>query len=164
MLTIDLLNKKNQVEFISILGEIFEHSPWIAEKAAEEKPFSSLHHLYQAMVTIVESSSMEQKLALIKAHPNLGDRVAMSADSIQEQKGAGLSDLTPFEYDNFITLNKRYMDKFRFPFIMAVRGKNKYEIYEAMQARIHNQKDLEFQTALAEIYEIARLRLEEKFS
>lgn len=162
MLTIDRLNEVNQAQFIEILGEIFEHSPWIAEKAANAKPFSSLHHLHQEMVQVVESSSTEQRLALIQAHPNLGDRVEMSDDSIQEQKGAGLKNLTGEEYNNFITMNKNYMDKFGFPFIIAVRGKNKHEIYQAMEVRIHNEKETEFRTALEQIYKIAQLRLEQK--
>ncbi len=86
----------------------------------------------------------------------------MTTDSINEQKGAGLQDLTPEEYSNFINLNKRYMEKFDFPFIIAVRGKNKEQIYDAMKARIDHEIDLEFQTALKEIYKIAKFRLEEK--
>jgi 2-oxo-4-hydroxy-4-carboxy-5-ureidoimidazoline decarboxylase len=162
MLTIDQLNKTNHAEFVEILGGIFEHSPWIAEQTEKAKPFSSLHHLYQEMIHIVENATLEQKLALMKAHPNLGDRAQMSEDSIQEQKGAGLKDLTSEEYNKFITMNHQYMEKFNFPFIMAVRGKNKHQIYEALEARIHNEKEAEFQTDLNEIYKIARLRLEEK--
>lgn len=162
MFTIDQINNTSTREFIEILGGIFEHSPWIAEKAAKSKPFSSLQQLYKEMVKIVESSSNELKLTLIQEHPNLGDRVEMSEDSINEQKGAGLKDLTPEEYKNFISKNQQYMEKFGFPFILAVRGKNKHEIYQAMEERIHNEKDIEFETALREIYKIALLRLEEK--
>jgi 2-oxo-4-hydroxy-4-carboxy-5-ureidoimidazoline decarboxylase len=162
MLTIDSLNQRSNAQFIEILGEIFEHSPWIAEKAAEAKPFFSLDHLYKEMVEVVENSTKEQKLALIRAHPNLGDRVEMSDDSIHEQKGAGLKDLTFEEYNKILTLNKNYMEKFGFPFILAVRGKNKHQIYQAMEDRIHNQIEAEFHTSLKEIYKIAQLRLEEK--
>jgi OHCU decarboxylase len=164
MYTIDTLNETTNEQFIEIVGGIFEHSPWIAEKAAKAKPFSSFDQLLQEMVNIVENSSASQKLTLIKAHPNLGERISMTTHSINEQKGAGLQDLTPDEYEKLINLNKQYMDKFGFPFIMAVRGKNKHQIYEAMESRIHHQKDAEFQTALKEIYKIAQLRLEEKMS
>lgn len=162
MLTIDQLNESNHAEFMEILGGIFERSPWIAEKAEKAKPFISFNHLYQVMIQMVENATSEQKLALIKAHPNLGEHVEMSENSIHEQKGAGLKNLTREEYNKFITMNHQYMEKFCFPFIIAVRGKNKHQIYKAMQARIHNEKDSEFHTALNEIYQIARLRLEEK--
>lgn len=162
MYTIETLNSSSSKQFIEIVGGIFEHSPWIAEKAEKSKPFTSIEQLFQKMVSIVENSSPEQKLKLINAHPNLGERVAMTTDSINEQKGAGLQDLTPEEYDNFIKLNKRYMDKFGFPFIIAVRGKNKEQIYDAMKARIGHEIDYEFQTALKEIYKIAKFRLREK--
>jgi 2-oxo-4-hydroxy-4-carboxy-5-ureidoimidazoline decarboxylase len=116
------------------------------------------------MVTIVENSSHEEKLTLIKAHPNLGERVAMTTDSTKEQSGAGLQNLTPEEYEQFIALNQLYMEKFGFPFILAVRGKDKHQIYQSMESRIRNSNDNEFQTALAEIYKIAELRLQERFS
>lgn len=161
MLTINQLNKTNHEDFIEILSGIFEHSPWIAEKAEKFRPFSSLHHLYQVMIYIIKNATREQKLALIKAHPNLGDRVEMSENSILEQTGAGLKDLTSEEYNKFITMNDLYMKKFSFPFIIAVRGKNKQQIYEAMEVRIHNEIDSEFHTALHEIYQIAQLRLKE---
>jgi 2-oxo-4-hydroxy-4-carboxy-5-ureidoimidazoline decarboxylase len=164
MYTISKINNTTHEKFIEMTGGIFEHSSWIAEKAAELKPFTSLYHLHREMVNIVESSSFDQKLALIKAHPNLGDRVAMTADSSQEQKGAGLQSLSPVEYTQFISMNQRYMEKFGFPFILAVRGKNKQQIYEAMEKRIHHSKEVEFETALAEIYMIALLRLEEKIT
>jgi len=164
MITINQLNETNHDQFIEITGGIFEHSSWIAETAESAKPFSSLEHLHQKMVEIVENSSREQKLELIKAHPNLGNRAAMTADSIREQKGAGLQDLSPEEYQKFISLNQCYMEKFEFPFIIAVHGKDKYQIYEAMETRFHHSIESEFQTALSEIYKIARLRLEEKIS
>jgi 2-oxo-4-hydroxy-4-carboxy-5-ureidoimidazoline decarboxylase len=164
MYTIEEINQTNHQQFMEITGGIFENTPWIAEKAEAAKPFLSLEHLHQVMVQVVENASYQEKLSLIKAHPNLGDRVSMTRDSIEEQKGAGLQDLTPEEYTQFITMNKKYMEKFGFPFILAVRGKNKHEIYEAMESRFQNSNDIEFQTALTQIYKIAQLRLEEKIS
>lgn len=159
--TIDELNQMPHQEFIHALGGIFEHSPWIAEIAAKLKPFSSLQHLHKEMVNIVESSTPAQKLTLIRAHPNLGDRVEMSDNSINEQKGAGLKNLTHQEYLQFMQSNEMYIEKFSFPFILAVRSKSKHEIYEAMTTRIYNDKETEFKTALNEIYKIALLRLED---
>ncbi|MBY0095761.1 2-oxo-4-hydroxy-4-carboxy-5-ureidoimidazoline decarboxylase [Mesobacillus maritimus] len=163
MRTIDELNALDRVSFIERLGGIFEHSPWVAEKAWDSKPFTSVMHLHKEMVQVVETSSTTQKLALIQSHPNLGDTVQMSEDSVNEQKGAGLTDLTPEEYAKFINMNQQYLDTFGFPFILAVRGKNKHDIYKAMEERVHIDKESEFETALHEIYKIALLRLEEKF-
>lgn len=161
MHTISQINDTNLEEFMNITNGIFEHSPWIAQMTFSEKPFSSLRHLHQSMVEVVKHASTEQQLNLIKAHPNLGERIAMTNHSTEEQKGAGLQNLTNDEYEQFIKTNQEYMEKFGFPFILAVRGKNKHEIYEAMQTRISSSKEIEFETALTEIYKIALLRLEE---
>jgi 2-oxo-4-hydroxy-4-carboxy-5-ureidoimidazoline decarboxylase len=161
MYKISQINDTNLEEFMNITNGIFEHSPWIAQLAFSEKPYSSLHHLHQSMVEVVKLASTEQQLTLIKAHPNLGERIAMTNHSTQEQKGAGLQNLTHDEYEQFIKSNQEYMEKFGFPFILAVRGKNKHEIYEAMKTRISSSKEIEFETALTEIYKIALLRLEE---
>lgn len=163
MLTVDQLNAIEREAFTELLGGIFEDSPWVAEKAWESKPFTSFHHLHKEMAQVVKSASKAQQLALIQNHPNLGDRVQMSEESVNEQKGAGLTDLTPLEYANFIRMNQQYMDTFGFPFILAVRGKNKLDIYKAMEDRVHNDQKREFETALQEIYKIALLRIEEKF-
>lgn len=163
MIEINKINQTTHEQFMEMTDGIFEHSPWIAEKAEIAKPFSSIQHLYQVMIAVVEQSSFDKKIALIKAHPNLGDRVAMTKESIQEQNGAGLQDLTPEEYNQFMSMNQRYMEKFGFPFILAVRGKNKEEIYQILETRILHSKEIEIQTALSEIYKIARLRLEERF-
>lgn len=162
MISLEMLQVKSDEEFTDFLGDVFEHSPWIPEQAAASRPFSTLLSLHQCMVDIVNRSSTEKKLDLIRKHPNLGDKVEMTDDSIKEQRGAGLKDLTALEYENFLSLNKRYMDKFGFPFILAVRGKDKNEIYEAMQTRIHHTEKDEFETALSEIHRIALLRLQEK--
>ena len=162
MITLEMLQKKSDKEFTGILGDIFEHSPWIPEQAAASRPFSSLLSLHRCMVDIVNHASKEVQMDLIRKHPNLGDKVEMTADSTKEQQGAGLKDLTVLEYENFLTLNKRYENKFGFPFILAVLGKDKHDIYEAMESRIHHTEVTEFETALAEIYQIALFRLQEK--
>ena len=164
MYTIKQLNEADRQQFLEMTGGIFEHSAWIAEEAFKQKPFASLYHLHQEMVKVVENTSIEQKSALIKAHPNLGERAAMTHESTSEQKGAGLQNLSPEEYKQIIFLNKQYMEKFGFPFILAVRGKTKQQIMEAMEKRTQHSKELEFETALSEIYKIALLRLEEKIT
>lgn len=162
MLSIQQLNEANQQTFVNILGDIFEHSRWIAEEAVQYRPFHSLTNLHQTMKMIVEKSTPEAKLTLIKAHPNLGDTVQMSDDSVSEQSNAGLKNLSPQEFQQFINLNKQYMTKYQFPFVTAVRGKNKDTIYQEMVSRIHNDPNTEYNTALNEIYKIAMFRLEEK--
>lgn len=161
MYTISQVNDTNMEEFMNITSGIFEHSPWVAQKTFSKKPFSSLHDLHQSMVEVVKHTSPELQLTLIKAHPNLGERIAMTDHSTEEQKGAGLQNLSNDEYEKFIKTNQEYMDKFGFPFILAVRGKNKHEIYESMKTRISSSKEIEFETALDEIYKITLLRLEE---
>lgn len=145
-----------------MLGGIFEHSPWIAAEAAVSKPFTSLEELHAAMVAIVKLATNEEKLLLIQKHPNLGEKVEMSRDSNVEQQGAGLKDLTEEEYNRFLALNERYMKKFGFPFILAVKGKGKQDIYKAMETRVNHSQLVEFETALSEIYKIAFFRLQEK--
>jgi len=164
LITIEQLNEKSSFRFIELLGDIFEHSPWIAEKVETEKPFHSIQQLHEKMVEIVKNATYEQQLALMKAHPNLGERVKMTKESKIEQQSAGLNNLTEEEYVHFVKLNQAYMDKFGFPFIMAVRFKTKNQIYQALEKRIYHNQQIEFETALSEIYKIARFRLEEKFS
>lgn len=160
MYTIQEVNDTSEERFLKLFGAVFEHSPWVAEEALRSKPYTSFDHLYETMVKIVEQTTNEEKLTLIKAHPNLGDRVQMSESSVNEQKHAGLNQLTEEEYKQFIAMNQSYMGKFSFPFILAVRGKNKHEIYQSMVARVGNDRDTEFTRALEEIHKIALLRLE----
>ena len=161
MWTIEQLNNIDTDQFTNHLGDVFEHSAWIARKAADAKPFSSKQDLHEYMVTIVREASVEQQVQLIKSHPNLGNRVKMSAASTGEQEQAGLQQLNEEEYIQFMETNEAYMKKFGFPFIMAVRGKSKDEIYLAMKERVNHDREEEFQTALQEIYKIAQFRLDE---
>ena len=152
------LNNLSNKQFVELFGEIFEHSPRIAQMAVGKKPFISTEEAYEAMREIVMQSSYEDKLALILEHPELGKRIKMSEASVREQNGAGLDSLNPDEFSIFSEANKTYMEKFEFPFIIAVAGKNKHDILSAMKERIHNSKEVEFETALQEIYKIARFR------
>lgn len=156
------LNQASEEQFTDALGEIFEKSSWVAREAAAVRPFPSKLALYEYMVSIVRKSDIECKLKLINNHPNLGDRVQMSGYSTNEQHQAGLQGLTEDEYNLFLQANEQYMKKFGFPFILAVRGKNKQEIYEAMLARLKQDPASEFQTALMQIYRIAKFRIEER--
>ena len=151
-------------DFIARYGGIYEHSPWVAELAAPvAEGLDDVERLAELMADVVDNADTEQQLALIRAHPDLADkaRVAdgLTADSMAEQASAGLHECTKVEYEKFQALNEAYKAKFGFPFVMAVRGSNCKEILQAFSARLQNEYDEEFETALAEIHKIARLRL-----
>ncbi|NJK45433.1 MAG: 2-oxo-4-hydroxy-4-carboxy-5-ureidoimidazoline decarboxylase [Pleurocapsa sp. SU_196_0] len=142
------------------MSAIFEHSPWVAAAVADERPFSSVAALHRAMCRAMRGASRAQKLELIRAHPELARKMQMSPDSVQEQAGAGLDSLTPEEFAVFGRLNAAYRSKFGFPFILAVRGKDKTLIRVALERRVQNDLDVEFETCLEQIELIAKSRLE----
>ncbi|WP_147535837.1 2-oxo-4-hydroxy-4-carboxy-5-ureidoimidazoline decarboxylase [Bacillus marasmi] len=162
MLTIEKLNLMSTNEFTDVIGDIFEESAWIAAAAALERPFASVDDLHQSMVAIIQRTSRTIQLNLLEAHPNLGEKIAMSHASSKEQRAAGLTNLTSKEYETFLSLNTRYHQKFGFPLIIAVRGKDKKIILADMTKRLHNDASLEFQIALAEVFKIAWFRLNDK--
>ena len=162
--SLEALNRFGRDEFRRLLGEVFEHSPWVAERAFDTRPFASVEALHAAMVAAVRRASREEQLALIRAHPDLAGKAArasaMSATSVAEQSSAGLDRLTDEEYARFERLNDAYREKFGFPFIIAVRRHDKRAILAAFEARLRNGLDDEVRAALAQIAEIARLRLD----
>ncbi|HWO96577.1 MAG TPA: 2-oxo-4-hydroxy-4-carboxy-5-ureidoimidazoline decarboxylase [Bacillus sp. (in: firmicutes)] len=162
MITMNALNEIPMLEFVETLKDICEHSPWVIERLEELRPFSSRAALYEQMITVVKTASEREKLNLIKAHPHLGTRKPISSFSQSEQKDAGLSQLSDAEYELLLDMNKEYVHRFGFPFILAVRGKNKDEILQAMQDRLKNSKEQEFNQALSEIYQIIRFRIEDQ--
>lgn len=154
------LNKMSREEFTDALGEIWEETPAIARQAWHNRPFANIAALHQSMVAVVEDMSQLERLALIKAHPDLGSKAKMADASVQEQAGAGLDKLEALEYERFQSLNQAYKNKFGFPFIIAVKNHTKDSILSAFESRLGNTKEREMQQALAEISKIARLRLE----
>ncbi|WP_209123766.1 2-oxo-4-hydroxy-4-carboxy-5-ureidoimidazoline decarboxylase [Alkalihalobacillus sp. BA299] len=159
MISMKTINKMQAKEYIKTFGSIFENSPWIAEKAWGYRPFANLSEMYNIMVTIVFDARLSSKLALLKAHPDLGTRLEISSTSQQEQLQAGLNQLSEDEYTEFSKLNKQYTEKFGFPFILAVRGKTKEVIKENMKKRVHYRYEQEIETALNEVCKIAKFRL-----
>jgi len=163
-LSLDTLNRLSRDEFRRVLGGVFEQSPWVADRAFDRRPFASLEALHEAMAQVVRGASSEEQLALIRAHPDLAGKAAraraISAASVAEQSSAGLDHLTEQEYERFERLNGAYREKFDFPFVIAVRGRSKDAILAAFEARIRNGLEDEVQAALAQIAEIARLRLD----
>ncbi|MFB5196451.1 2-oxo-4-hydroxy-4-carboxy-5-ureidoimidazoline decarboxylase [Neobacillus sp. KR4-4] len=158
-LSIDDVNQMNKEEFVSVVGWVFEHSPWVARVAWESLPCNSREELLQRMVTVVKNAEEAVQLALLRAHPDLGTKLIISEVSQKEQAGVGLDRLTKDEYKEFMSLNQRYVEQFGFPFIMAVKGQNKDTILAAMKVRVANAYEQEFLTALNEVYKIVGFRL-----
>lgn len=157
-------------EIVNLLGPIYEHSPWIAEtlyddRLSDLKSYSlkTIRELFDEMKQIVESSTQEQKLTLLRAHPDLCERVSnlktLTDASQEEQSRAGLQYMTETERDVFLSTNEMYKKKFGFPFILAVRNASKYTVLSAIKARVNNSKENEFSTALGEVHKIAWMRL-----
>jgi 2-oxo-4-hydroxy-4-carboxy-5-ureidoimidazoline decarboxylase len=151
--------------FADRFAGIYEHSRWVAEEAAAVvSADDSLATIAAVMADCVDNASTGKQLALIQAHPDLAGKAQVAGelteDSTTEQASAGLDQCSAEEYARFQTLNAEYHDKFGFPFVMAVRGSSRAEILEAFGNRVGNDLDTEFETALAEIHKIARLRIE----
>jgi 2-oxo-4-hydroxy-4-carboxy-5-ureidoimidazoline decarboxylase len=163
--TLEQLNAMPEAGFVATLAGIFEHSPWVPREAAGERPFASVDALYHAMVGVVAQAGGNRQLALIHAHPELAGKAAvrgeLTAESTREQSGAGLSQCTQEEFDKLQRLNRLYRDKFGFPFILAVRGYDRGAIIANFEARVGNSREEELRASLAQIYRIARFRLDD---
>ena len=150
-------------EFVSRYGGVYEHSPWVAERAFDRHG-AITDSLAPALAAIVDAATDEEKLTLIRAHPDLAGRAAVAGeltrDSTAEQRSAGIERLSKADYARLQALNARYKDRFGFPFVMAVRGSSVQAILRAFDARLRHDRETEFDTAIAEIHKIARLRLE----
>ena len=160
-LTVAELNEVDSETFVDILGEIYETSPWVAERASEARPFDSVDEIQETMKRVVQNATREKKLELLRAHPDLGERTEMTDASKKEQASAGLDQLSEEQYEAFQRLNEQYREKFGFPFIMAVKNESTEVIREAMERRVEQSNSAEFQTAIEEVHTIARFRLEE---
>jgi 2-oxo-4-hydroxy-4-carboxy-5-ureidoimidazoline decarboxylase len=153
------INGLGNGEFVRVIGPVFEHSPWIAEGAAQQRPFPTCAALHVAMCAIVHSAGEEKQLALIRAHPDLVGRVVLTAESNREQTAAGLMQLTPDEVALFNRYNTEYKRRFGFPFIICARKNKKEAILDAFPVRLKNSREAEIRTALDQIFQIAELRL-----
>jgi 2-oxo-4-hydroxy-4-carboxy-5-ureidoimidazoline decarboxylase len=158
------LGALDRAGFVAVLGGIFEHSPWVAEGAFDARPFRDLGALHAAMVAVVRGAGRERQLALVRAHPQLAGREAaagtLTSDSSAEQASAGLDRCTPEELVALRERNAAYLERFGFPFVMAVKGRSRHEILAAMVARLGNDGEAEIDRCLEEIAQIARRRLE----
>lgn len=163
MTSLTELNAMPLDQFVAVLGGIFEHSPWVAEGAAGGRPYASLERLHAALCAVVDAAAPEQQLALIQAHPQLGARgrrlQQLTANSASEQRRAGLDACSDEEYAELLRLNAQYVEKFGFPFILAVRGHTPESILAAMRSRLAHDHAAECSAALLQIGRIAGFRL-----
>jgi urate oxidase len=162
------INLADRDGFVAVCGPLFEHSPWIAERAWAARPFGSLEQLHKTMCRIVADSTTDVQLALIRAHPDLVGRLAregrLTPQSNTEQAAAGLTELTAEEAAEFERYNAAYCDRFGFPFVICARQNRKQAILAAFPVRLRNDRDTEIENALKEIYQIARLRMTDAIS
>lgn len=152
-------------DFVVRFGGVFEHSPWVAERAYDagvSEPFTA-GGVHAALCAAFRAADEAERMAVLRAHPDLAGKLAIAGelteDSRKEQAGAGLDRLTADEHARFTALNSAYVEKFGFPFIIAVKGLNKDDIIGAFEARINNDRNAEFATASAQVERIALLRL-----
>ena len=158
------INKLSQSEFIKVFANIFENASWIAKDVYNEKPFKDFTDLSQKMLSIFSTSTKENQLKILEAHPDLADKTkigSLTPDSKKEQSNAGLDQCSEEEFNEFKNLNNEYKKKFGFPFIYAVKGKEKKEILSNFRQRSLNDVDVEFIEAKTQVKIIASLRLNE---
>jgi 2-oxo-4-hydroxy-4-carboxy-5-ureidoimidazoline decarboxylase len=158
-----LLNALDQQAFIAHVGWVFEHSPWVAERAWHARPFASVEALHAAMVDVMRAARADDQLALLRAHPDLGARFTMTAASAGEQAGAGLNQLSEDDLEQLRGLNAQYRQKFGFPFLFAVKRSSPAQILKALQERLPREREVEFAEALDQVARIARFRLDDTF-
>ena len=161
MIDIKKINSIEKSEFLSIFGNVFERSKWICEKVFDKKPFKNLESFVTEIMGIYENSDNTIILKILNLHPELAVEKKLTANSEAEQSKANLKQCTPEEFDEFKKLNIEYKKKFNFPFIIAVKGKNKNEILNYFRERINNSLEEEFIEAKKQVKKIATFRLEE---
>ena len=161
---INKINKLSKSEFVKFFANIFENAGWIAEELYNQKPFNNFEELSSKILNIFETTTKEKQLKILNAHPDLANKAKISLltpDSLKEPARAGLDQCTEEEFDEFKHLNEQYKKKFGFPFILAVKGKNKNEILDNFKKRISFDPTTEFDQAINQVKQIASLRLTE---
>ena len=169
MIGLDQLSTRDRAAFVAAVGDVFEHAPWVAERAYAARPFVTVAALHGAMMQALRSAPRNEQLAFLRGHPELAGKVAragaMTPDSRAEQGGLGLDRLSPADFARFERANAAYAQKFGFPFIVCVRRHASAEsILATFEQRVGNDIETEFAAALTEIGHITRLRLEAKIA
>ncbi len=162
-ISLSQLNAADRDGFVQVCGPLFERSPWVAERTWPRRPFASLRALHRELVSSVANASSDERVGLIRAHPDLVGRLVAGAElsetSAHEQVAAGLDSLSAEEAALFRAYNRHYHDTFGFPFVICARENRKEAILRAFPERLCRQRDQEIATALAEVAKIAWLRL-----
>lgn len=163
---LDTLNQLSDNEFIETLGAIYEHSPWVAEGVAMQRPFRSVDELASAMRAVVENSDVPTRIALLRAHPEFAGTAAMSGEltdaSTQEQGSLSLNSLPREQHKKMQQFNQRFMERFGFPGIVAVRMQSSVEgIFALFEQRLENTPEQEIDVAIAQVHLIAACRLQD---
>jgi len=161
---LDRLNSLDRAAFVAALGSVFEHSPWVAERTWETRPFASVDALHAAMMSAVRTAPHAERIALLTAHPELAGREAragsLTGDSTTEQGRLGFDALGGEELARVSESNRRYREKFGFPCIVALAlHANRESVHAEMKARLANDADAEIANALRQVAAITRARL-----
>jgi 2-oxo-4-hydroxy-4-carboxy-5-ureidoimidazoline decarboxylase len=158
-MTLTEVNTATRDQFVMSLGWVFEHSPWVAERAWSHRPFATIDELHQAMMGEVLASTADEQVALIRAHPDLGTRARMSDASTSEQADAGLASLSRADFERLQSLNAAYRERFGFPFLFAVKGSTTSQVLDALAARLSASLEHELAEVLRQVSRIAWFRL-----
>jgi 2-oxo-4-hydroxy-4-carboxy-5-ureidoimidazoline decarboxylase len=165
---IDELNSLDRDAFVDVVGPVFEHSPWIAERTWAERPFPDRKVLHEALCRTMYGATRDEQVRLIRAHPDLVGQAArtgsLTPESAGEQRAAGLGGLSVEEIALFDRYNEAYRERFGFPFVICARENKKESILAAFPVRLENAREDEIDTALAEIARIARFRIDAAIS
>ncbi|HEX7872540.1 MAG TPA: 2-oxo-4-hydroxy-4-carboxy-5-ureidoimidazoline decarboxylase [Sphingobium sp.] len=165
-MTIEEANALDEAQFVAAFGFLFEHSPWVVERAAVRRPFADSSAMEAAMRAVVAASGREGVLSILRAHPELAGKAAidrtLTEASLGEQASAGLDRLTEAEFARFHALNAAYAERFGFPFVICVRLTDKAGILAAMETRLTHGEDEELVTAIGEVHKIVHLRLTDR--
>jgi N-carbamoyl-L-amino-acid hydrolase len=171
-LNLNTLNAASVEDFVAMLDGVYEHSPWIARRAASARPLLNLTALKQTLAQVVREASESEQLGLIRTHPELAGKAmlarSLTAESTGEQSRAGLSDCSPEEFARIQQLNTDYNARFGWTFILAVRGPrglglSRAEIIATFARRLAQPADVERAECLRQIHRIAEIRLNDKF-
>ena len=158
---IEKINKMTKSEFVLVFGNVFEKTIWIAERTYTLKPFENYEELNSKILEVYENSTKEKHLEIFNSHPNLAVERVLTEDSKKEQNSSGLDQCSGEEFEEFKKLNIEYKKKFLFPFIIAVKGKNRSEILNNFRQRIANNINSEFIETKKQVKKIANFRLDE---
>jgi 2-oxo-4-hydroxy-4-carboxy-5-ureidoimidazoline decarboxylase len=163
MMSLAEVNAMDRQAFVARFSDVAEHAPWVAERSATRRPFANREVMIAAFQSAIRDASRAEQLSLFRSHPDLAGRAAMAgevaAESLKEQAAAGLDRLTPVEFDRLTEINRRYRHRFAIPFIFAVKGATKHQIFQSFAERLGNDPDTEHATALDHVCRIVGLRI-----